>query len=302
MVADIQRCRTGQLRAYKQQREQLPIKLTAWLHDEQTEMFSGLLAQCAKPTITRRERKEWVSEDMWRQVAKQTSMPHSSQIGQAAARRMKREIAALFKQEKLQHTAEVGDQITANLESGNVQEAFWHLKGWYCTAEEVQAWPCPQTMERQTRDCIELYEKSDLLGDLFPADGVQYNIRENALTNGEIRTAVAQMRNGRCGGAFGIRAEELNVWLQGIEQEETAAEGTVAIHSGRIWREFVKLVQYIWINLTLPEQMNWVITVLIPKGGGDYRGIGLLEPIWKCTERVMDHRLDTVTLHDSLHG
>jgi hypothetical protein len=30
--------------------------------------------------------------------------------------------------------------------------------------------------------------------------------------------------------------------------------------------------------------MSWVVTVLIPKGGGDYRGIGLLEPIWKVLE------------------
>jgi hypothetical protein len=41
---------------------------------------------------------------------------------------------------------------------------------------------------------------------------------------------------------------------------------------------------------------------LIPKGGGDYRRIGLLEPIWKCIERVIDHHLDAINLHDSLHG
>jgi hypothetical protein len=46
----------------------------------------------------------------------------------------------------------------------------------------------------------------------------------------------------------------------------------------------------------------WIIIVLIPKGGGDYRGIGLLEPIWKCIERVIDHQLDSIELHDSLHG
>ena len=48
--------------------------------------------------------------------------------------------------------------------------------------------------------------------------------------------------------------------------------------------------------------MCWVITVLIPKGGGEYQGIGLLEPIWKVLERVMDARLEKITLHDSLHG
>jgi hypothetical protein len=42
--------------------------------------------------------------------------------------------------------------------------------------------------------------------------------------------------------------------------------------------------------------------VLIPKGGGDYCRIGLLEPVWKCIEQVIDHQLDTINLHDSLHG
>ncbi len=41
---------------------------------------------------------------------------------------------------------------------------------------------------------------------------------------------------------------------------------------------------------------------MIPKGGGDYCGIGLLEPIWKCIEQVIDHQLDAINLHDSLHG
>jgi hypothetical protein len=45
-----------------------------------------------------------------------------------------------------------------------------------------------------------------------------------------------------------------------------------------------------------------VIIVLIPKVGVDYWGIGLLEPMWKVCEHVMDLRLNTFNLHDSLHG
>jgi hypothetical protein len=48
--------------------------------------------------------------------------------------------------------------------------------------------------------------------------------------------------------------------------------------------------------------MLWSIVVLIPKGRGDYRGIGLLEPIWKVIERITDRRLDAIELHDCLHG
>ena len=48
--------------------------------------------------------------------------------------------------------------------------------------------------------------------------------------------------------------------------------------------------------------MTWMIVVLLPKGGGDYRGIGLLEPFWKVVEVLMDKRLQVIDFHDCLHG
>jgi hypothetical protein len=62
------------------------------------------------------------------------------------------------------------------------------------------------------------------------------------------------------------------------------------------------LVATVWETGTIPQQLGWIIVVLIPKGGGNYRGIGLLGPIWKIIERVMDKRLNVVELHENLHG
>ncbi len=45
-----------------------------------------------------------------------------------------------------------------------------------------------------------------------------------------------------------------------------------------------------------------MIVVLLPKGGGDYCGIGLLDPIWKVIEKVMVSRFSALKLHDCLHG
>jgi hypothetical protein len=68
------------------------------------------------------------------------------------------------------------------------------------------------------------------------------------------------------------------------------------------WKALAWLVQAVWDEGRIPLQLGWVVTVLIPKGGGDYRGIGLLEPIWKVIKWVMDHPLKVIALHDSLHG
>jgi hypothetical protein len=48
--------------------------------------------------------------------------------------------------------------------------------------------------------------------------------------------------------------------------------------------------------------MKWEIIVLLPKGGGDYCGIGLFEPFWKVIEKIMVARLSSVKFYDSLHG
>ncbi len=45
-----------------------------------------------------------------------------------------------------------------------------------------------------------------------------------------------------------------------------------------------------------------MIVVLLPKGGGDYRGISLLEPLRKVVERIMDWQLNALPLHEALHG
>ena len=83
---------------------------------------------------------------------------------------------------------------------------------------------------------------------------------------------------------------------------EEDPEGHGVDGTGDSWRLFVQLAQAAWAHGTIPCQLLWIIVVLIPKGGGDYHGIGLLEPVWKCIERVIDHRLEAIDLHDSLHG
>ncbi len=63
--------------------------------------------------------------------------------------------------------------------------------------------------------------------------------------------------------------------------EKDPETGPNNVGMGDRWRALAWLVKAIWDKGRIPLQLGWVVTVLIPKGGGDYRGIGLLEPIWK---------------------
>jgi hypothetical protein len=63
----------------------------------------------------------------------------------------------------------------------------------------------------------------------------------------------------------------------------------------------MKPVTAVWETGTIPQKLGRIIVDLIPKGGGNYRGIGLLEPIWKIIEHVMDQWLNAIKLQKSLH-
>ena len=47
------------------------------------------------------------------------------------------------------------------------------------------------------------------------------------------------------------------------------------------WERVVELIQTTFWDGELAEEATWQAVVLIPKGKGDYRGIGLVEMIWK---------------------
>ena len=90
------------------------------------------------------------------------------------------------------------------------------------------------------------------------------------------------------------------MWLNDVVREEEE-ESDVGL-GGDNWRTFVRLMQAIWEQGSVPEQMRWEIIVLLPKGNGDYRGIGLLGPFWKVREKIMVARFALIKFHDSLHG
>ncbi len=72
-------------------------------------------------------------------------------------------------------------------------------------------------------------------------------------------------------------------------RREEDLEGHGVDGAGDNWCLFVQLVQAAWAHGTIPCQLLWIIVVLIPTGGEDYRGIRLLDPVWKCIEKVIDH-------------
>ena len=104
----------------------------------------------------------------------------------------------------------------------------------------------------------------------------------------------------RCqtGDALLFKSKHIKQWLKDTEEgEKSEHEGM-----GDNWEAFVRLIRLVWETVNIPRQMMWVVAVLMSRGDGDFRGIGLLEPFWKVLEIIMDKRLQVVEFHDYLHG
>ena len=62
------------------------------------------------------------------------------------------------------------------------------------------------------------------------------------------------------------------------------------------------MIQSIWDKGEIPRQILWMVVILLIKGGGNFRGIGLLKPFWKVIEVLMNKWLATIDFHDCLRG
>ena len=65
----------------------------------------------------------------------------------------------------------------------------------------------------------------------------------------------------------------------------------------------VEITQTAFWEGKLAEEATWQTVLLIPKGKGEFRGIGLVEVTWKVVAVILHRRLTAgIKLHDALHG
>jgi hypothetical protein len=121
------------------------------------------------------------------------------------------------------------------------------------------------------------------MGTSLPFNFPYFEIPDSIPTDEEIRAVVSELKNGQAAGATGMRAEHVKTWLSNIRHEEKKARENLGRivdtwDLGKKWQIFVKMIQVIWDRGEIPMQMSWMVIILLPKGGGDFRGIELLNP------------------------
>ena len=105
-----------------------------------------------------------------------------------------------------------------------------------------------------------------------------------------------------------MRSEHLKGWLVpsnrgklAVEKkEEKTEEGE---EGGELWEKLVEMVQTAFQEGEMADEATWQTAVLIQKGRKEYKGIGIVEVMWKVVAAIVHLRLTTaITYHNCLHG
>ena len=167
---------------------------------------------------------------------------------------------------------------------------------------------------------MELYSYVLPPGTNIPIYVHPFPVENSVPTEDDIEWAVKRLRNHRSGGPSEMRAENMKRWLSAVRKAEKEAtetagaettenKGTMAFQllteptEAANWAMLVELVQTEFREGKLAEEATWQTVVLIPKGKKEYKGIGLVEVMWKVVLEILNRRLTaSITFHDFLHS
>ena len=120
-------------------------------------------------------------------------------------------IKASLQQDWKERTEKVAAEVEGHIDAGQIKEAWHAIKGWYRKVEGRAPRPSLQSMENQTAGREELYARTPPTGAPLPINVDSTPVEDAVPGEEQIRARLkARLKNGRTGGASGIRAEDMS--------------------------------------------------------------------------------------------
>jgi len=282
--------------SYLRGRTRFPLRTPKWgPHTKVDSIFQSLSDGIAAPSRSNRVRSSWISDETWKLVDARASVRRAPNMDRAAYRRLNRQVKSALQKDRLRRMEETAEAIGKLLDDHNVEGAWSRLKAWYKHAGDRPSAPSRADLQQTSDEYRDLYSRTAPPGESIPVLVAPFDICDEIPSEEEIERHVKWLKNGKSPGPTGMRAEHLKGWLAAARRKE-APDGTN-------WCLLVSLIQECFKEGVLPTQLPWSTMVLLPKGGGDFRGIGLLEVCWKLITSIMDARFkEKIDFHDALHG
>jgi hypothetical protein len=190
---------------------------------------------------------------------------------------------------------EAGRQIEQLLEAKEVSGAFDVAKRWYRKSTGRPPPPCRENMEATASRYKDLYQAEPAPGAPIPTPtSRQWQVLDDAPEADKIAWHVRKLKTKKAPGTSGICPEDMRHWLNLFEENRDQQP----------FRLLTEIVQSAFLMGQLPQALSVAILVLLPKPGStDFRGIGLLESVWKLILSILDARMkDIVEFNNAIHG
>lgn len=137
----------------------------------------------------------------------------------------------------------------------------------------------------------------------------RWDVADHTPTEEEIRSSLKSLRNRKAPGPSGICVENLKTWRSQYETKmdyikERMPIPTTIQQDSEKWLYVVKIVTTIFTTGKVPSSFQEAVLVLIPKTGSNkYRGILLLECLYKLCSAIINKRIIANAQWDKgIHG
>jgi hypothetical protein len=286
---------------YLQSRRRFPLRIQPTETPEPVELEYNKLKQYIDTQtigkIARQAREPWISSNTWKLIDSRASKTKNRSFLPGEQQRLSRRIQRALRRDRKRRTEKAGDDIEQHLQAGRLKTAWSVLQNWYRHTADRPPRPTRLDLRRVTDEYKSLYRATLTPGNPIDTHIAPQPINDELPEYDEIAAAVRRLKNGKAPGPSGMRAEHLKVLLHRAEKEN-ATDG-----DRQGWEQLCNTIRHIFETGTIPQEITWSTLVLIPKTSGGYRGIGLLEVIWKICSSIITQRLqESIPFHESLHG
>ena len=186
IIAEVYSDRPKKLKAYRRGRQRFPMRIPkVGPRNKMEAAFEELQSNCIKPPPRQAKSNAWISEETWQIIDHRATLRRMGRLSRANTRRLGRKVKASLQKDRQKRAATAASAIEGHLDSGELQEAWRCLKGWYATASDKAPKPCYESMVKQTKKRAELYRKVPPWGILL------YHSQHHFLFVGEINKNAA---------------------------------------------------------------------------------------------------------------
>ena len=281
---------------YRRKRSECPIPFT------RTTEADKLLAELKEEVKTQQKiairQNSWISAETWRLFDKRRQAGQNRQWEKY--RDLKKETRRALREDRKKRNEEIGGRFENAYASRNQKEAYREIRGWYKRREGVDVKPSEQELKKMQESYKKLFTRGEIEEPSVPIITEPFKINDDCPTEEEIRRCLKLMKRNKTPGASGIKVEHLQQWAKEADYDE---EKNPTPRIDR-WKKIVRIVEIAFTGAEVPEAFTNAVLVLIPKSkAGEYRGIALLEVIYKlCTTIITQRIQDGVEFHDCVHG